>query len=52
MSSCPVHIKQGSTSIKPFTFFFSQKGLFPNFLYFLGATKLQDVQQFNQFRTR
>ena len=22
MSSCPVHIKQGSTSIKPFTFFF------------------------------
>jgi len=25
MSSCPVHIKQGSTSIKPFTFFFSPR---------------------------
>jgi len=26
MSSCPVHIKQGSTSIKPFSLFFSRKG--------------------------
>ena len=46
MSSCPVHIKQGSTSIKPFSLFFPEKAI-PEFLYFFGATKLQDVQQFN-----
>jgi len=52
MSSCPVHIKQGSTSIKPFSLFFFPERAIPEFLYFFGATKLQDVQQFNQFRTR
>jgi len=39
MSSCPVHIKQGSTSIKPFTFFFLPERAILEFSLLFGSNE-------------